>query len=220
MIEDTRLRLFIIEAPDPMDLLQNRSEAAALEKICHLIGHEVTSIIIKSEEEFETACRYIASIDKNHDQYGRERVPLCVHISSHGNEDGLGLGCDFVTWKNLFYLLKPLCTDMYNYDGRVIIIISACQAGHQKLTKEFTQEYQTDSNFRPPAYLFITADEEPTWSDAVVSWTVFYHQLPNIRLNVKTEVQKILKRVKEVGASTLMYYRWDEKNKKYLKYSL
>ncbi len=34
-----KMRIFIIECPDPMDLLQERSEGQGLEKICKLIGH-------------------------------------------------------------------------------------------------------------------------------------------------------------------------------------
>ena len=46
-----------------MDLLQGRSEKEALEKVCKLIGHEVTTFQVKSKDEFETVCRYVSSID-------------------------------------------------------------------------------------------------------------------------------------------------------------
>ena len=70
--QDAKLRLFIIECTDPMDLLQGRSEREALEKVCKLIGHEVATFEVRSEREFRTVCKYISSIDEDHDP---ETVP-------------------------------------------------------------------------------------------------------------------------------------------------
>lgn len=213
----TRLRLFIIEAPSPMDLLQNRAEAPALEKACALIGHEVSSFIAKSKADLRSICKFISSIDSDQDRYGRQKVPLCVHIAAHGNEDELGFGQDSVTWAELLDALQPLCV-MPHYDGDVILVISACKAAHQKLTRQFSEKARKDSKFRPPIYLFITADEAPTFAGALVSWTVFYHQLPNASLNNKAEIQAILARVKTAGATTLMYYRWEKSKQRYLRH--
>lgn len=214
-----RLRLFIIDAPSPMDLLQNRSEALALEKVCALIGHEVSTFTVKSILEFETVCKFIAAIDADHDQYKRQGVPLCVHIAAHGNKDGLGIGPELVDWKRFHQLLQPLCTDLNRYDGPVIMVISACRASHQKLTREFKKQFKQDSKLCPPAYLFITADDEPSFDDAAVSWTVFYHQLPGVSLDDRAKVRAILRRVKESGAATLKYYRWDTHEKSYRQYT-
>jgi hypothetical protein len=62
------IRLFIIEAPSPMDLLQNRGEAPALEEACTLIGHEVASLTAKSKAELKQLCHYIADIDSDQDR--------------------------------------------------------------------------------------------------------------------------------------------------------
>jgi len=75
-----------------MDLLQNRGEAAALEKACALIGHEVASLTVKSKAELNDLCLFISDIDSDQDRHRRERVPLCVHIAAHGNKAGLGFG--------------------------------------------------------------------------------------------------------------------------------
>jgi hypothetical protein len=217
-VPSTRLRLFIIEAPSPMDLLQQRAEAPALEKACSLIGHEVTSFIAKSKAELRTACRFISSIDSDQDRHGRSRVPLCVHIAAHGNEDELAFGQDSVTWADLLEILQPLC-QMPTYDGDVIIVISACKAADQKLTGEFAGRAIRDSDFRPPLYLFVTADEAPTFAGALVSWTVFYHQLPNASLDTKEEIQEVLDRVQAAGATTLRYYRWEKSERRYRRYT-
>jgi hypothetical protein len=145
------------------------------------------------------------------------KVPLCIHIAAHGNKDGLGFGKDLVKWDELFDTLRPL-SKMANYDGDFILVISACHAVEQKLTSHFGEKARKAS-VRPPVYLFTTADEEPTFSDALVSWVVFYHQLPTVTLAEKDEVQKVLKRVKAAGGATLRYSRLDRNKGRYLHYT-
>lgn len=211
------IRLFIIEAQSPMDLLQNRGEAPALEKACALIGHEVASLSAKSKAELKHLCQYIAEIDSDQDRRNRKNVPLCVHIASHGNEDGLDIGTDLVEWDELFDILKPLCA-MREYDGDFILVLSACEASKQQLTSHFTKK-ATDAAMRPPVYLFTTADAAPTFPDALVSWVVFYHQLPRVPLTDKKAVKEVLTRVQAAGATALKYSRWDRVKRRYLHYT-
>lgn len=208
-----KLRLFIIEAPSPMDLLQNRAEAPSLEKACTLIGHEVASLVAQSKAEFTKHCLFISDIDWEHDPRRRKGVPLCVHIAAHGNEGGLGFGKDLVEWEELFDILNPL-SQMKYYDGDFILVISACHAAEQKLTSHFRKKV-SKASVRPPIYLFTTADDEPTFPDALVSWIVFYHQLPTVTLANKDEVKEVLKRVKAAGGATLRYSRWDRDKGRY-----
>jgi hypothetical protein len=211
------IRLFIIEAPSPMDLLQNRGEAPALEEACALIGHEVASLTAKSKAELKHLFQYIADIDSDHDRRNRKGVPLCVHIASHGNKDGIGIGKDLVEWDELFDILKPLCA-MKDYDVDFILVLSACEASEQKLTSHFKKK-AANAAVRPPAYLFTTGDAAPTFSDALVSWIVFYHQLPQVSLTDKNAVKEALRRVKAAGATTLKYSRWDAGKGRYLHYT-
>ncbi len=210
-------RLFIIEAPSPMDLLQGRAEAPALEHACSLIGHEVSSFVAKSKAELATICRFLSTIDSDQDKYGRVQVPLCIHMAAHGNEDGLGFGPDMVSWDAMVDFLKPLC-GMPQYNGNVVVVVSACGAPQQKLTSHLRQAARRDPNFQPPAYLFTTAEDEPTFEGALVSWIVFYYHLPRIPLNNKSEVKTILKQVKAAGAVALKYHRWDKTEKQYRHY--
>jgi hypothetical protein len=200
-----------------MDLLQNRGEAPALEKACALIGHEVATLTAKSKAELNNLCRFVSGIDSNQDGRRRERVSLCVHITAHGNKDGLGFGKDLVEWDELFDILKPLCV-MKDYDGEFILVISACEAAEQQLTSHFKKKAGTAA-VRPPIYLFTTADAAPSFPDALVSWVVFYHQLPKVSLSDKEAVKKVLGRVKAAGATTLKYSRWDPRKGRYLHYT-
>lgn len=213
----TPIRLFIIESQSPMDLLQNRGEAPALERACALIGHEVASLGAKSKTELKHLCQYIADIDSDQGRRNRKSVPLCVHIATHGHRDGLGFGKDFVEWDELFDILEPL-SEMKHYSGDFILVISACHAAEQKLTSHFKKKANKKA-CKPPIYVFTNADESPTFADALVSWVVFYHQLPRVSLTDKKTVKEVLTRVKAAGATTLKYSRWDRKKRRYLHYT-
>ena len=53
------MRVFIIECPNPIDLLQGRNEGKWLEQICKLVGHEVISFQPKSKNDLLTVLSLI-----------------------------------------------------------------------------------------------------------------------------------------------------------------
>lgn len=189
-----KMRLFIIECVGPMDLLQDRSEAKALERMCHIIGHEVAILTAYCAEDLEKYCDYISSIDDIHATRTKQR-PLCIHLSAHGNERGVSFGRDFLNWQQLFMAMDPLFKDMSQYNGEVMISLSACGAGNQTLVNEIEREIQQhhehhfDDSYdqephdhepdhlvtrptltppvSPPAYIFVTQGSQ---GDDVIYW--------------------------------------------------
>ena len=202
-----------------MDLLQGRTESRALAEICKIVGHETTVLTAYDKADFRKLCGYISSITSKHDNKNRKSIPLCVHLSAHGNEKGLVFGKDFIEWKEIMRSMKPIYTEMEDYDGEVILTISACGAGDQYLTKEFQTEWDKNEDFTPPKYVFVTTDEEVAWDDALVSWSMFYHQLPHADLDDKKSVQRILDKIKISETGNLRYFRWDDAKEKYRHYS-
>lgn len=213
------IRLFIIESVNPMDLLQGRTESQALAEICKIIGHEVAVLKAFSKSDFQNLCGYISSIASKHDRNNRKNVPLYIHLSAHGNANGLRFGKDPVGWEEILRTMKPIYNEMLEYDGEVVLIISACGAGEQYLSVEFEKEWNKNSKFTPPKYIFVTKDKKVVWDDALVSWAMFYHQLPRANLNDKKSVQKILDKIRLSDTGNLKYFRWDEKKERYFSYS-
>ncbi len=214
------LRLFVVESANPIDVLQDRAEAPTLKTIGSLTGHEVAIISVQSRQQFKDACKWIASIDKRPKQQsmpGRKKIydaPLCVHISAHGNDEGIAIADELISWKELASDISPICKDMNDYYGKVVFIISACGAGEQKLTDELSKLDLLDI----PVYIFVTADREVKWQDTAVAWTVFYHQLKTAEFEDKSSIQKVLDRVIFSCGVRIRYYRWDSKTKKYKKW--
>ncbi|MEI8608313.1 hypothetical protein A1OW_14100 [Enterovibrio norvegicus] len=225
-----KIRLFIIECVDPMDLLQERSEATALEKICKAIGHEVAILRAFCEQDLVKYLDYISSIDGNYAAANHSRVPLCIHISAHGNASGISFGRDFLNWHRLFLALSPILKDMSQYNGEVLISISACGAGQQKLVDEIEAEiarYHVDSDasnphVEPPEYIFVTEGSQGKdvvyWDDATVSWTIFYHQISKLKAINDEGIHLILDDIEHATKTLLRSFKWDTKTQKYVVY--
>lgn len=215
-----KVKLFIIECVDPMDLLNSKSEASALEQVCKIFGHKVAKLTAYSAVDFKKYCQYISSIDSAHGDKDESESPLCIHISAHGNKKGVAFGSDFLSWKDLFESMKPIFTDMNDYDGKVFVSISSCEAGNQRLDKLITREWKYSDNIVPPEYIFTTSEGGGVaWDDALVSWTIFYHRIANLRSVRKTNAQSVIDDIKKCINTELTYFRWDREKSHYRYYN-
>lgn len=211
------LRVFVLECPDPLDALQGRSEGPVMAAIGRLIGHEVLTFLVRSKRELTETCRYVSSIDPNHDALNEPDRPLCLHISAHGNSKGLGIGADFLGWDDLVAALRSFLSRDMQHKGKRIIVLSACRAEQQKLSTAIQKLAIGRNPILPPRYLFCTSGNVP-WQNAAVGWTLFYHLLPETDLDQKDDVQKVLDRIRDVGAGPFVYFRWDGRRRNYRRY--
>ena len=212
------MRVFIVECLNPMDLLQRRSEAEALERTCRLLRHDVAVSHVESRAQLRERREFIASIDEKHDERRRKGVPLCVHIAAHGNADGLEIGPEVITWAQLADAILPL-GKLDSYSGPLIVVLSACDAGQQQLTSELAKRRKKTTSLRLTAYVFVTCYHRLAWTSSVAAWTVFYHLiLKKAKLDQPPTVKDVLTTVRAGGGALLRYYRWDDGRRRYLKY--
>lgn len=207
------MRVFAIESPSARDVLANRTESQTLQAVCKLLGHEFASTVVRSKGEFSAAVKHITTINEDGLSQGQRGRPLCVHLAAHGDEDGLALGPDSAPWKYLAAQLRGFSCAMDHYSGPLLLVISACGAEHQKITKHFAEYAKTTSSFRPAEYVIATVGNRAGkvhWRDAVVAWSIFYHQIGLAVLNNREDIMVILDKIKLVGAGELKYFRWDK----------
>ena len=187
------LRIFIVESLGPIDAIESRSESLGVAAIAKLIGHAVYCLPCKSLRELTEACAYIGSINATHDD--NPKTPLCVHLSAHGADDGLLFGGDDVNWEMLLNVIQPVLSR--DYQGPRILVLSSCEADQQNLTEKIGRAVKKDKSLIPPQYIFC-APGKIGWSKAAVGWTVIYHLIPNVNLDKKSEVQRMLEKIKLV----------------------
>ena len=211
-------RIVLLESPNPMDLLQGRTEVQTLAAACRLIGYEAVSFTIRSQREFQETCKYLSTIEATHDSSNAKDVPLFVHISCHGNDKLLAFGKDNVDWEELSSDIEPLCT-LEDYPAGFVLSISACGAGDQKITTGLSAAFKKKKGMRPPHYLFVTDGESVLWDAATVAWVALYHHVGKVGITDKRKIQKALTAIKTVSSMSLLYFRWDAKEKKYKRFA-
>lgn len=211
----TKGRVFILESPNPLDLLENRGERQTLEQACKLVGHDASTFVLLDLVEIKQTFSYISAIKGNKD----DRTPLFLHLSVHGNDSVIGVGRDDISWTDLAEMVQDMYDSLRYYREPIILVLSACGADKQKLTDELTKRVKSASSpFIPPEYVFVFSDNTVLWTDAVVTWTIFYREVTKLNFRNKTAVQGLLDRLSKSGFGNLKYFRWDDQSKKYKYY--
>lgn len=214
-------RVFLLESPNALDLLEGTGETSSLSKVCRLFGHDISSFLIRDKSELRKTLLYISSVGWSNKN---SEVPIFIHFSSHGNDDGLAIGAEDVRWKKLAKEIIRAFKKIYkqgSYNGPIVLIISSCGSNKQKLTDQFIKENKNDNSFIPPKYIFVFDDTEVGWHDAVVAWTIFYREAPNIDFldeDMKEDVMRLLIKIEHLDFGTIRYFRWDNSSNKYKTY--
>lgn len=210
-----RLKLFMIESVNPVDLLDNRFEGKAIKDICKMIGHDVGYLKALSYADLEKNCDFIANIDLS--KIGSD--PICIHLAAHGNAEGLNYGVDFVNWNHLRYALAKVTQRLSRKRHPFFISISACGAGYQELTRELEDEYREYKDFKPPMHIFVTegsGDSTSTkWPDSAVSWALFYLRLEQLGRVTAKDLESILDDIKQATNTTLSSFSWNFRRDRY-----
>ncbi len=206
------MKIFIIESPNPNDLLESINERSSLENMCKMFGHQSASFTTYSKDDVFKIINYISKINLEQEDI------LCLHFSCHGNNDGIGIGADFIDWKDFIRILSPIFINR-KIGKKTFIIISACGANEQSLTKkvnDFSDDLKKKLNL--PYYFFVYNQDKVEWRDSLMCWAILYHQLSKLKDFSKNPVQDILNRIKLSELGDIKYYRWDDTRLKYLKF--
>ncbi len=206
------MKIFIIESPSPNDVLDSRNERNSLENVCRMFGHKAASFTTYSKKDFRIIVKYISEINIGNNDF------FCLHLSCHGNDEGIAIGPDFIKWEELSTFLIPMLTKI-NLKDKWIIILSACGANEQKVTKSITNlSDNKKDDISPAKYFFVYNELEVPWNDALLSWTILYHQLSKITRLDREDIQNILTRIKYSELGNIIYFRWDNNRKKYKRF--
>lgn len=215
-------RIFLLESPNALDLLEGTGETRSLSQVCKLFGHDIVSFRIRDRKELRQTLMYISSVGW---RKKRGKQPIFIHLSAHGSDDGLAIGSDDVGWAKLARLVVKTFRKIYSrrkpYKGPIILVVSACETDGEAISERLRAAYRNDRLHRPPEYVFVFEDTEVDWDDAVVTWTMFYKEAPGIDFKVASEkgdVQQLLDRVKGAGYGNLRYFRWDHDRRSYMHY--
>lgn len=170
------LWVFIIESPSSEDFFTKRYEGEVLHKFLTWRGIKSFHYFAVNKNSFQKAIKNlirdtlgegfkISGLCKIDEKPLPMFLPI-IHISAHGNEKSISLTSrELITWEELKELLLPL-NIMFN---EIILSISACE-GWNAIKMLFGSK-------SIPFKVLISNKGKPTWDQALIGFTVIYHQL-------------------------------------------
>ena len=210
------LRIAVVESPNVIDTFDGRTESEALASACKLIGHQAVLFSAKSQREFRDICNYLGAADTAH-AARYQSAPLFLHISCHGNDEGLAFGADFVAWDQMVRDLEPVLANSL-YRGNFALSLSSCGSGSHNLDEHLSVRSDKNSSMRMPQYIFSIGTAEVVWADALLGWALLYHKLSSARLDDRTCIQSALKAVLRGTGLSFSYHRWNDASDSYRTY--
>lgn len=152
--------VYVIESPSAEDVFNNCSEGEMLKKTlsfynfdCILRTATTKGIFVKALEE-----------DIFYEINKRENVQLIIHISAHGNNEGLGAtNNEHISWADIAELLEPINKKMSN---GLLLCLSACQS---------SSACAMGLSNKNPFLGMVANKDKPTWPETATAYTCFYH---------------------------------------------
>jgi hypothetical protein len=168
-------RIYIIESPSLKDLEDDRKEGKALYESLLLADCDANYTIMESKKAFVKAIDHV--IVDFYEKKGKFSAMPFIHISAHGNEDGIGLtNGEFLSWQEIRIELEKInqkigyvmhVGDHSKEISRIVLCFSSCKGFNA------TKIY---NNINPcPFQCVVGPKEDVLWSDALTAFITFYH---------------------------------------------
>ncbi|WP_405368094.1 hypothetical protein [Nonlabens sp. Asnod2-A12] len=168
-------RVYIIESPNQEDIEEDRIEGKALFEALTLANCDVIYSLIESKADFIEAMEFI--IEDFFVQKGKWTSMPYIHISAHGDEDGIELtNGDLFDWSDFKIELEkinnkigyvPHSTEYSDDVSRITLCFSAC--------KGFNAFKIWDKINICPYQCVIGPIVDIGWSDSLTGFITFYH---------------------------------------------
>jgi hypothetical protein len=154
-----------VESPSSKDLLDGRTEGRLLWEALQLAGVQVLYNLATDYSTFNIA---LTAKIMQMSSYLNIGLPI-LHLSMHGNEDGIGLtNGTRLKWDDLRKLLLPINKLM---QGGLIVCMSACSSASGG------QMAMYDPPEPLPFFALIGHTGTPSWHEAAIAFVTFYHHL-------------------------------------------
>lgn len=155
--------IYVIESPTPWEIYHDRGEGKVLKLKTELDGIPCITRVAITREVFEGALK--AGVQHDFKAYP-DHLPI-LHISAHGNSDGIGLSDGTVlTWDELRDLLVPLNE---HFSGNLLLCMSSCEGfGACRMAM------RTGDDPHPYWALFANTGK-PVWADTAHAYMTLYH---------------------------------------------
>lgn len=190
-MSDGTANVFIIESLTFDDEKAERFEGRMLSQILSLNDKKSQYYYIRTKKELDEVLQIYYESEYRY-----------LHISSHGNGNGLSLTLDFIPFKELASILEP-------YISNRRLFISACEMVSVDLVNEIMPKTNCLSVVGP--------NTDINFNDAAILWSSFYHLMFKTNPNVMKRETMIrqLQNVSTLFNVSLNYYSRNKSPKSY-----
>lgn len=173
-------KVYIIESLSAVDIqTEKKYEGRILSEILMLQEISVEYSQIKDKtgfiEAIERIKMQILSQYQNIHINNSFTLPI-LHLSCHGNKDGIEFTDEFIKWDELYAVLLLLSDAFVDIDVDVnplLLVMSVCEGLYALLLDEIAQKLSKKSPFA-----FLIANKEKIyWEDTIVAFSVLYYNL-------------------------------------------
>jgi hypothetical protein len=178
--------VYIIESPNPLDLLENRSEGETLASALRL-GNVPHRFFRPANRDMLQRCFTIAMNDVTPSSDPMDPVywPQ-FHFSAHGNENGIGLmSGEFLTWEILRELLLDAARTTGHFspdesDALVEVTLSTCMGAYARKMFDYGSPY--------PCVGIVGPERKVDWEDSLTAFVAFFHLFNRKRIGLREAV--------------------------------
>ena len=158
--------VYVLESPSALDLYHDRAEGDHIGSLLKLLNIPFETHTLSSKALLVYALD-VGLREAEAKRLGRRPI---VHISCHGNGDGIGFtDGGFIAWDELRELLKPVNAR----NGRQLILCMSSCDGYSGVRMAM----ETRPEAEHPFFVLIGPSGTPTWPQTAVAFTTLYYQL-------------------------------------------
>jgi hypothetical protein len=171
---DMSFCVVIVESPSPQDFFEDRAEGRLIQACLKLANIRcILRTVLDAPHLSKALTQGIMGLGREPDV-----LPI-LHISAHGNQKGIELtnGC-FMLWDELIGGLSFMNQQLH---GQLIVCMSSCEGYSCVLDASRSAGY-------PPWKAFVGNTTRPTWAEAAIGFSAFYHLL-NKGMTVRNAVE-------------------------------
>jgi hypothetical protein len=193
-----RMTVFHFESPKSSELAAGVEEAPLVEAACKLSSHGFVPFRPTSIGQVREQLRYIFKTWETAATVAR-KPQFVIHLSCHGNEHGIAIGGESLSWKDLG---DAMSTAAGTRNIPFVLTISACGGA---TAPSFADAF---TGVAKPIYIF-SFGSKVSWSDAALTWAVIYSKISGFKVGDKLAIQALVTVVNLLAPSDLRYHRWD-----------
>jgi hypothetical protein len=158
--------VYVIESPSAIDLVEERQEGRALQVALHQARIPCRYYLATSKEAFLRSLKLITL------QRQQDEQQIALHISCHGNKDGIGLTSgEFMDWAELRDILVNFAEEALAYhEAAKISSIVLCMSSCFGLAASSMNEHESR-----PFMSLVAPNTSALWSDCLISFLSFYN---------------------------------------------